>query len=302
MFFLDARSRSKKGRSSQVSLRVSKKSTSHSLGRTNLYSALLAESNSGLKPNQREQWHVRLVIFMLQAQPKPCFKKTTSIQQMLGLKPHTLTGLNWTQLKILPKRGEAAVFYMIFLSLYEEQHRQHVGSQGPRPCLRPSRKQMRESDRHITQAPYVASSKATRHLHPLGRCNAACPRHFCKETGGAAGLSKCLLRSNNIVLHTCGRLPWFSRRCKICRLGPLLLSELLLFAFAGQVCCSFFLPQSQVLPCNVQASGRQGNIWSTSTCFRVPPYRDRKPLTFHFMQLWIPNLPSTGQESQEHSC
>ena len=29
---------------------------------------------------------------------KACFKKTTSIQQMLGLKPHTLTGLNWTQL------------------------------------------------------------------------------------------------------------------------------------------------------------------------------------------------------------
>ena len=205
-------------------------------------------------------------------------------------------GIHASLLEILPKTGGAAVFrmlqkvasdtfgqhlepceafliwfYMIFLCLYEEQHRQHVGSQGPRPCLRPSRKQMRESDRHITQAPYVASSKATRHLHPLGRCNAACPRHFCKETGGATGLSKCLLRSSNIVLHTCGRLPWFSRRCNICRLGPLLLSELLLFAFAGQVCCSFFLSQSKVLPCNIQARGRQENIWSTSTCFRVRP-------------------------------
>ena len=105
-------------------------------------------------------------------------------------------------------------------------------------------------------------------------------------------MSNCLLRSNsNIVLHACGRLPWFSRRRNICRLGPLLLSALLLFALAGQVCCSFLLPQSKVLPSNIQAMGRQEYIWNTLTCLRVRRYRDHKLLTFHVMQLWVlPNL------------
>jgi hypothetical protein len=44
---------------------------------------------------------------------------------------------------------------------------------------------------------------------------------------------------------------------------------LLLFALAGQVCCSFLLPQSKVLPSNIQAKGRQENIWNTLTCLRV---------------------------------
>ena len=117
-------------------------------------------------------------------------------------------GIHASLLKILPKTSGAAVFrmlqkvasdtfgqhlepceafliwfYMIFLSLYEEQHRQHFGSQGPRPCLRPSRKQMRESDRHITQAPYVASSKATPRLHPLGTMQRSLPTPFLQGNG-----------------------------------------------------------------------------------------------------------------------
>ena len=123
-----------------------------------------------------------------------CFQKRLTIQA-------SVFGIHASLLKILPKMGRAVVFrmlqkvasdtfsqhlgpceafviwfYMVLLCFYATKDRHHVGSQGPRPCLRPSRKQMRwDSDRQIAQAPYMASSsKAARHLHPLGRCNAAC--------------------------------------------------------------------------------------------------------------------------------